>query len=841
MTAERKTLRGLARALADHRDLTPLVAKTPIDARRWRSELEDKTQRARALLSGVDEGDTLAHALRELLAFAATTRDLEGEALIERLVKMPMIPKRRGRKDCWPSEARLEDARALALWTQERCAQWQADQGARLYSRLAETLQGVGRRYAAIKQAAGVLDFLDLLIETERALKTRASLRQAFSQRYRIVIVDEFQDTDPIQVEIVRLIAGTHPGGLVIVGDAKQSIYRFRRAEVALFHRLAEEMRARPQSAVVHLTRNFRSRPALLRFVNRVFAELIQESEELGQPAYEPITPAPSIEDAPALIAVEFEAPAAKGRDLVEKEARALAHCLRAAANGCLQVRDPATQNPRASRASDVMVLARRLSHVEVLEQALDAAKIRFVLLGGKSFFDRQEVRETLHLLKAIADPTDRYALTAALRSICLGVSDADLVAYALAGGELRVGALDPNLPGAKALAPALELIERLHARREVDSIALLIERLFEETRMRALLTCSPRGEAQIANLEQVVMLARRLDGTSVLSLRGFIALLEQRVREGCQEADWPATRLDDPDTVRILTIHRAKGLEAPIVALFDSADEGTPKVDVVALRDSGQVALGFRADCAPPDWEALKEQEEARLKAEMHRLQYVACTRARDFLILPRPQGGAEVGDFLGELVQALPRQPAADIIEHVASLADEYGGHETPASDEEAAPVDTRVWEDTRRELIAQAGYQAYRPIAATQYARAQSVEQTVLSRSADTTGLEYGSLVHAVLEWIPFANVDEREIAKLTAALAPRHGLPPAAAARAANEIAAVLRLPIVAQAAHAQRVYRELPIALPEDGQLIEGVVDLVFEDNGRWIVIDYKTD
>ena len=118
-----------------------------------------------------------------------------------------------------------------------------------------------------------MLDFLDLLLKARDALQGSEAVRRYFRERFRVLIIDEFQDTDPLQVEIAELLTGGRPGGLVVVGDAKQSIYRFRRAEVALFRRVSAEAAARPGHGVLHLTQNFRSRPAILRFVNRAFAD----------------------------------------------------------------------------------------------------------------------------------------------------------------------------------------------------------------------------------------------------------------------------------------------------------------------------------------------------------------------------------------------------------------------------------------------------------------------------------------------------------------------------------------------------------------------------------------
>ena len=402
-----------------------------------------------------------------------------------------------------------------------------------------EALQGVLDRYEQKKAAEGALDFVDLLVKARDALRESESVRRHVRERFRHLIIDEFQDTDPLQVQIAQLIAGDDPGRLVVVGDAKQSIYRFRRADVALFRRLTEAAQGRPGHAVLHLTQNFRSRPAILRFVNRAFSELIEGSVEADQPAYEAILPMPGLAEGPAVVALSFPVEEyAERAELLHAEAAAEAALVAHAAGGGYEVRDPLTGQTRRSRAGDVMVLAPRLTQIRHLEDALDASGIAFAVDGGKSFFSRQETHETLATLRAIEDPQDRASLVAALRSGFFGVSDRDLVQCWLAAGRLWIGRdLEPGLPGAGVVGPALTLLGRLHGERLRVSAPALLERLYDETRVLASLARTRRGTARVANLEKVVALARQASNVGVLTLRGFIRLLSDRIEDGTNHA----------------------------------------------------------------------------------------------------------------------------------------------------------------------------------------------------------------------------------------------------------------------------------------------------------------
>src|SRR5260370_6401711 len=284
------------------------------------------------------------------------------------------------------------------------------------------------------------------------------------------------------------------------------------------------------------------------------------------------------------------------------------------------------------------MVLTRRLTQIRPLEEALEASALRFTAEGGKSFFDRQEVHEVLAVLPAVDDPSDRVALVAALRSSFFGVSDKDIAAYHLAGGGLWLGPVDESKPGAASLGPAVGLLQYLHEARTGLSVPALLERLYERTRVMAALTGTRRGEAQIANLEKVATLARQAADLGVLTLRGFTTLLAERIASAGEDPDLPTTRPGDPATVRILSIHKAKGLEAPIVCLYDTADNAGARPDTVAQWEEGTVAIGFRGGCQPPDWDALVKKEGARARAETRRLLSLPCTPARTSPPPPHP-----------------------------------------------------------------------------------------------------------------------------------------------------------------------------------------------------------
>jgi ATP-dependent helicase/nuclease subunit A len=327
-------------------------------------------------------------------------------------------------------------------------------------------------------------------------------------------------------------------------------------------------------------------------------------------------------------------------------------------------------------------------------------------------------------------------------------------------------------------------------------------------------------------------------------------------MQDSSEEPDLPAARPEDPGTVRILSIHKAKGLEAPIVVLHDLAAGLPTRPSVIALWDEGKVAVGFRQGYRPPDWNALAQRDEVKARAEGRRLLYVACTRARDLLVVPRPPTDAQPGDFWRDLLPHLDRAgadeargvdartlpvPARSREGDGAALAEAEGGDAVAAS-----------WLQRRATLLARGAERPFAPVPVSRAAArtapppvgappapAGDAGATLLDPAA--RGRDFGSLVHRILEWIPLDESSPAAVAAMATALAPSFGLGAEAAARAADMATRVLALPLLDRARAARAVFRELLVWFPEGGELLEGVIDLVFETGEGLVLVDYKTD
>ncbi len=839
------TLRKLARRLVWQRDLAPHITAVAMDPRPVREWFVAKIARAAELIDGKPEADTLVAAVRSLSAEIAKTAALDHADLIVAL-KSLRVRKGLGHKRMWKADEAFDECRAITLEIADRGARWEKEKNASFYSGLVLALQGVQSIYERRKNEAGVLDYVDLLVKAAEALRQNSSLRAYFRRKFRAIIVDEYQDTDPLQVDIIETLAGVSgsaaedpslsPASYVVVGDPKQSIYRFRRADASIFAAACEAAKTRPGLELVSLTPNFRSTPGILRFVNRFFSATIKRSQ-YGQPDYEALAPSPSIPDETSLLALKFTVPAAADSSVLEAEASAIAAFVAATQNGTLQVRDGF--DTRKSRAGDVLILARRLTQIRPLEQALERASVPFVVDGGRSFFLRSEVVETHSVLRAIDDPSDATSLVAALRSSFFGVSDRAIAEWRFAGRDLTILGAEP---GSDEVRRALHLLRRLHDDRTRLPPAALIERLFDETSIFAALHAAERGstaraQPRISNLRKVVHLARQAEDLGLLTLRGFNLLLANRLDGAGEEPDLPSSRPGDPHTVRIMTIHKAKGLEAPVVILYDCLDKFLPRVDTVPLREEGKIALGFVKDCQPPDWDVLALKEEARLREETHRLRYVACTRARDWLVVPVPPPTERVGDFWHDLAKeiAIPNPDTVDLDAGAVALPEEPMESRWEGPTDEAPPG-LGDFVARRKALIAAASEITPYPVAVREDA---AMEQPPAVEPPEFVGRVFGSFVHRLLELADFS--EPESVRRISPSLAPAFPLSKEAVGRAEAQAEAALSLPIMREAARAARVFREVPISYIDEDRLLEGVCDLAFEDEKGWVVVDYKTE
>jgi ATP-dependent exoDNAse (exonuclease V) beta subunit len=541
------------------------------------------------------------------------------------------------------------------------------------------------------RRIEGRLGFHDLLVHARRLLRDHPGAVRSLRQRYRRLLIDEFQDTDPIQVELAARLAATvdgsadlgdvEEGGLFVVGDPKQSIYRFRRADIELFSRVGRAI-----GEQIVLVTNFRSVPGILEFVNTVFAELFGLEPVDGQAAHHDLigdrAPIPlrfrgnstSVGRRPAprsgtgavqlsLAGLETATAEAPDADATSRRRRppgmppvvllggpmktSIAEVRRAAAHDVAvtiadvhdahwAVEDEDDGAVRAARWRDVAVLLPARTALPALEEALEQARIPYRLEGVALLWGSDEVRDVLAVLHAVEDPVDSVAVLGALRSPGLACGDDDLVTWHQAKGTWDPRRRAPEGLETHPVANAMAVLARLHDERWWHEPSAMVARVFDELRSFELCLAYHRPRDHWQRLRWLMDQARLFDETVGGPLRSFLRWAEIQAEDDRRSGGVGPPDPDD-DAVRVMTIHGSKGLEFPIVVLAGLEREvaSGQRPPAVLWSEDGTPELRGGGHLRSRHFDDVNKRERELDALEQHRLLYVAMTRARDHLLV--------------------------------------------------------------------------------------------------------------------------------------------------------------------------------------------------------------
>ena len=726
--------------------------------------------------------------------------------------------------------------------------------------------------FARQRKDRGDINFQDLLVLSAALLRDEPAARRDLGDRYRRILVDEFQDTDPLQAEILLLLASDpetgndwrkavpRPGALFVVGDPKQSIYRFRRADIALYEFV--KRRFDVFGEVLELKANFRSLGAFQALVKGVFdrEDRFARDDTDRQAAFAPLLTQPQAgRDGPGRLAV-YRVEGTRQDEAAWDDAARIATAI--------------AQRVRAGERhpGDFMVLTRKRKYLSVYARALEDRNLPVEVSGAGVGFE-DELGALRLLFRCLADPAHEVRVLGVLTGPLFGITLDRLVEYRDGGGRF---AINRRPEGDGEVAEALGVLYSwwMRARREPADVTA--ERLVAETGLFPLAAAGKLGQLRAGTLAYLLnaVRARALEGDT--SLMGAVDALETALDWDDAEAPLVPER---PNCVQVMNLHRAKGLEADVVFLAAPFGEGNWPSDKRVSRDERGMARGTipivikhryhtEVIAQPPTWEEDQVEEAAFDEAEKVRLLYVAATRARDELWIAqgalRGKSAKSPWEPVAEWVTAEAARGAGEGEERIAEVV-ELPREDPPETDMLDPETDLAAAMAAVAEVVERTRTPTYRLDTVTARAKGGAGDTSVTPdprpiRTAAfaqpplrpaSGGFEWGSVVHAVLS-AAGEGTRGAALAQLARDLLVEYERPVDAAGEPA-QLAVLLALvesvrgsEIWARAMASGERHTEVPFAVnlgtePGRGEVLEGVIDLVFKDDDRWVVADYKTD
>jgi len=843
-----------------------------------------------ALASGSrcrNESDALlAHLLTEVTTARHRLGRLEpGDEIgaLSVLDDIPNLAKSVGQKDNW--DCPVQDVRAQCRAAETIRAEILTGVRRSVTADLVWRMAEWAVRCAERRHDEGRLTFQDLLVETCRLLRRDPQVRRAVAERYRCLLIDEFQDTDPLQVELADLLrtapdepaADPWPARLFAVGDPEQSIYRFRGADVALFTRTVDRLAAR-----LELDSNFRSVPGVLRWVDELFGrdgwDQVHGSAAAAHRALSAVRSAPDDRGHPPVILYggAHPIPATEVRRIGAEET---ARLVRRVIDESWLVQEPRADGSatRAARFGDVAILLPTRTSLATLERALDDVEVPYRLEGDALVWAAQEVRDLLAVLRAAEDPADSVAVVAALRTAALACGDDDLVRFHGTHSSWDPRGVhaerDADRDGTDPVARAMGLLAELHLTRMWLEPSALVSLVLERLHLFELALVHDRPRDHWQRLRWVLDQSRVFDETIGGTLGDFLDWIDLRQDEGWSSSLGPPE--PDDDAVRILTVHGAKGLEFPIVFLsgLEGFDHPRPASKVL-WGAVGQPEVKIVGGFATPEYERTAEVDRQLEGEERRRLLYVAATRARDYLFVDTTRKERTTPSLLIRLstvcaefpdawcrlpATAAPHRAPPAAAEERTTIPDDAASQATWVARRRASIVSgTRqpAWSATALSRLDDPGRVGVEASISSTRSEARG-GQTTIDESVAPNGDEQrliGRAVHDTLAkvdlgpWAVGTDVGEEfpraALDRISLAATQAQGLDDARAPTVARLAWQALCSPTV-RAIAGVRHFRELPIVAPiELGATVDGVIegfaDLVGHGDDGLVVVDFKT-
>ncbi|MCL7748755.1 UvrD-helicase domain-containing protein [Halalkalibacter alkaliphilus] len=716
------------------------------------------------------------------------------------------------------------------------------------HSKLIPFLKPALAYYQHLKKERSALNFQDLLVNTAKLLKENSEVRSYFQQKYGCLLVDEFQDTDPIQAEIMLYLTGVEltetnwtkitpkQGSLFVVGDPKQSIYRFRRADIDIYQRV-KEMIAETGGEVLHLTMNFRTITAITEPLNGVFEGPLPQEETSYQAAFRPLHSyhvGEKDEEALKGVYQHIVPYSKKTAEVIEADSSAIARFIRASIDN------------KKAQPKDFMVLTRYNSNLKDYAAELEEYGIPVVTTGEISLAKDEEIQALVHVIRLLTEPSNSLYMAAVLRGPLFGISDRLLYEFVTNKGNLT---LFQNVPEPLQEQDKL-LLEQAYSRLKTyytwsrdDLPSAAIEKIMHDIGLLSVYIGLRKGRRDYTRLYQVMERLRTFEANG----NSEFHLVAERLVEMVQdEAIGEMTLPNEQNAVRVMNVHKSKGLEAPIVFLTQpNKFINTEKKIRQHIKRQGIESIGYfsfandkdEQMAQPVDWNNYRREEYEYLQAEELRLLYVAATRAKQMLVVSGMEKNNEKNNPWNMLLTGMDLE----------SLT-------IPENIEQPKPINHEKT-DVEQFKAVQAELESWIPPLKvptySQYSPTDDTKELPYDVEREKGGGKaWGSVIHEVFESVlKGKELSEDEIE----AILFKEELPEKRLQEVKSTIESFKSSDLFQRIQQADTSFAEMPFSFcvnnghplyPENGQgdvYITGIIDLVFKEEEQWVIVDFKTD
>jgi ATP-dependent helicase/nuclease subunit A len=816
-------------------------------------------------------------------------------------------------KNRWPSKETADEAAAafrsfgqavafpaLRAWREHR------------HTRVLEFLRLAADFHAKRRRSKSLLNFQDQLLLAAELVRENPEVRNWFRERFRAILVDEFQDTDPIQAEILFLLAGNDPeerdwtkavperGSLFLVGDPKQSIYRFRRADIDIYNSAKERILA-GGGEVLELTANYRSLGCITSWANAIFREVFAEGQDGRQARFSPLNPERrgSPEAGSGLFRITVpKVDRNREKDIAERDAEKIGQFISRAVSGGLEIsrrgEGEGDEEPAQAVPADFLVLFRFKKNMDIYARELERLGIPYEISGSESFSDSGEIGEIIRLLGALRDPGDPVLTVGVLRGIFFGASDQDLLEFRDGGGRFSFSDEDliPDLPSGR-VKRALSRMGEWWRKSKTAPPSVLLETVLEDSGLLPALVSMEMGSTRAGNVLKLVEVVRAREKEGAASLAAVAGFVEKWMEaQALEEMSLTPGRRN---AVRLMNLHKAKGLEAPVVILANpfggrdhepekhivrtaGGEKGRPSPEAAARREPAGYFLfkkkrGWQRTTIsqPADWEAATASEQAYDDAEKARLLYVAATRARDILVVSTYAAGLGERRAWGILDDGLEGLPELeDRVFADRKPAKKFHGAEPGAPPRRPLSLGKQDLLRARTELVRRTGRASRAGFLTESVTSLSRSERRIRRWEGGGMGLSWGTAVHALLGAAGRAG-PAADLLLLARNALVAAGREPGEDRKLAALVRSILASDFWARALRSERRFFEVPFSVkiePRDPRFkglaaradlvavaggrplaaaahsplfVSGAIDLAFREKDGWVIADYKTD